>query len=140
MPQIDDLSSVSIDALKDIQNWQSRYRTITQWGTLITPKPDLRIEDNLVRGCEVNAWLTCEAQLSGEFIFFFDSESRVINGLGVLVLSQIQGKDKTNIEVLDWVAIFSELGLSKHLTPSRSNGLREVVNRVYLLVGLPKPF
>ena len=38
----DDLSEVSVARLLAADNWQSKYRLITDWGRLIAPKPALR--------------------------------------------------------------------------------------------------
>jgi cysteine desulfuration protein SufE len=103
----DDLSSVSLQELIATNNWQSQYRLITQWGKLIQHKPELRNADNLVKGCEVSAWLAHKEEEGGLHHFAFDSDSRVINGLAVL-----------------------SVGLEKYLTPSRNNGLRAIIARV----------
>lgn len=125
----DDLSSVSVAELMATQNWQSQYRLITQWGKLIQHKPELRSEDNLLRGCEVSAWLAHQEE-GGVHCFAFDSDSRVINGLAVLLLAQVNGKTTAEIRAINLTQLLKDVGLEKHLTPSRNNGLREIVLRV----------
>ena len=136
----DDLSSISLDHLRQQKNWQSIYREITRWGNLISEKPDLRNEQYKISACDVNTWLYFEKSDEGLCCFWFDSESRVINGMGALVLSQVQNQLVEVIDKIDWREQFNELGLSKHLTPSRSNGVRAIVNRVYEYIALPKRF
>ena len=62
--------------------------------------------------------------------FSFDSDSRVINGLAVLLLAQAQGKTTSEVSELDFAQLLSSLGLEKHLTPSRNNGLKAIISRV----------
>ncbi|GGY75316.1 cysteine desulfurase, sulfur acceptor subunit CsdE [Cellvibrio zantedeschiae] len=125
----DDLSSVSLQELTSNANWQSQYRLITQWGKLIHHKPELRLETNLLRGCETLAWLT-HVQKNDLHYFSFDSDSKVINGLAALLLSQVNGKTATEIGGINLAELLSLVGLEKHLTPSRNNGLRAIIARV----------
>ena len=129
----DDLSSVSITELIANNNWQTQYRLITQWGKLIHTKPELRTEENLIRGCEVSAWLAHDEE-NGTHNFAFDSDSRVINGLAVLLLVQVNEKTTEEIRAIDFTQLLKDIGLEKHLTPSRNNGLRSIIARVDMLL------
>jgi len=129
----DDLSPVSLAELLATQNWQSQYRLITQWGRLIQPKPELRRAEYFVRGCEVSAWLA-HSNKAGTHAFSFDSDSRVINGLAALLLAQVHRKTTHEIQALDFSRLLAEVGLEKHLTPSRNNGLRAIIAQVSALV------
>lgn len=125
----DDLSSVSLPELIAASNWQSQYRLITQWGKLIQQKPELRNPENLVKGCEVSAWLAHREE-RGVHHFAFDSDSRVINGLAVLLLAQVQGKTTLEVREVDFEQLLLSVGLEKHLTPSRNNGLHALVIKI----------
>ncbi len=129
----DDLSSVSITELIASNNWQTQYRLITQWGKLIHPKLDMRTAENVIKGCEVSAWLA-HADENGVHNFAFDSDSRVINGLAVLLLVQVNGKTTEEIRAIDFTQLLKDIGLEKHLTPSRNNGLRAFIVRVSEMV------
>jgi cysteine desulfuration protein SufE len=125
----DDLSSVSLAELIATKSWQTQYRLITQWGKLIQPKPALRTAENLLKGCEVSAWLA-HAEKNGTHSFAFDSDSRVINGLAVLLLSQVNGKAIAEINKINFKQILLAVGLEKHLTPSRNNGLQAIISKL----------
>jgi len=129
----DDLSSVSLSELMANTNWQSQYRLITQWGKFIHPKPALRVEDNVLRGCEARAWLG-HLYHNGVHRFTFDSDSRVIKGLAVLLLSQVDNKTTEHIKNVDFHQLLLDVGLEKHLTPSRNNGLQAIVGKVREIV------
>src|SRR3954463_8765764 len=101
MYNLDDLSSVLLAELIATQNWQAQYRLITQWGKLIQPKPAIRTAENLLKGCEVSAWLA-HTEENGTHSFAFDSDSRVINGLAVLLLSQVNRKTTAEINTSDF--------------------------------------
>ncbi|RYY75128.1 MAG: SufE family protein [Gammaproteobacteria bacterium] len=134
MFKTDDLSSVSLSELIAASNWQAQYRFITQWGKLIHTKPELRVTENLLQGCEVSAWLAHREE-NGFHYFAFDSDSRVINGLAVLLLVQVNGKTTEEICAIDFAQILKDAGLEKHLTPTRNNGLQAIIGRVRKIVG-----
>lgn len=126
MLPIDDLSDVDLEGFANAQGWQQQYRLITQWGKLVVTKPLLRVDNYLIKGCEMPVWLkhTCENE---QHFFWFDSDSRVINGLVVLLLVLVNGKTTNQLKTVDVQQQFTAWGLEKHITPSRNNGLKTIV-------------
>lgn len=130
----DDLTPVSLTSLKQANNWQAKYRLITQWGMLIAPKPAIRSVQNQIRGCESSAWLVARPAGDGCFRFEFDSDSRVIKGLAALLLSIINNRSINELTQLDFSRLLQDAGLEKHMTPSRNNGFRAIVLRINELI------
>lgn len=126
--EIDDLSEVSLAELSAAKGWQQQYRFIARWGQLIQLKPDIRRAENLIKGCELPVWLTYKI-IDELYYFLFDSDSKIINGLAALLIVQMQGKSQTELQSLRLEFFLRELGLDKHLTPSRNNGLRAIIAR-----------
>lgn len=129
----DDLGDISLPELMAATNWQQQYKLIIQWGKLIRPKPDMRIPANLIKGCELPVWLAHE-QEGDRHYFAFDSDSSVMNGLVVLLLMQANGKTSAQILERSLVQSLRDLGLEKHLTPSRNNGFSRIIERALALV------
>lgn len=130
----DDLSSLSLDALTGKKGWQQRYKQIMQWSACISEKPNLRKPEYLVNGCESEAWLIHQER-GGKHYFALDSESRIVKGLAVILLILIDGKSTDEIQSLDLTSTFQALGLDKHLSESRSNGLLALVSRALSCLG-----
>lgn len=124
---------LQLQRLASQRNWQDRYRELMRWSKSISAKPDIRTGSNLVRGCEAEAWLA-HRQEGGRHYFALDSDSRVVKGLGALLLSQIDGRSAREIEAMDLKKLFVELGLEKHLSRSRSNGFRALLRQALELV------
>lgn len=131
----DDLGAVTLPELMAASNWQQQYKLIIQWGKLIRPKPDSRLPAHLIKGCELPVWLVHERE-GEQHYFVFDSDSSVINGLAALLLVQVNGKTGTELAGLDLHRALRDLGLEKHLTPSRNNGLNAIIARIYRLLAL----
>ena len=114
-------------------DWQQQYRLIIQWGKLVSPKPEIRLPVNQVKGCELPIWLAHHV-VDGHHYFDVDCDSRVISGLAVLLLVQMNGKTTEALKDLDVNSWLRDLGLEKHLTPSRNNGVKAIVKRCRDLV------
>lgn len=128
--QYDDLSSISLPQLLAASSWQQQYKLIIQWGKLISAKPELRTQEHLIRGCEIPVWLACE-QRDGKLWVAFDADSSVIKGLVSLLLVQIHGHQHTETSHINLNQALAGLGLEKHLTPSRNNGLNAIIARLH---------
>ncbi|WP_444901872.1 aminotransferase class V-fold PLP-dependent enzyme [Microbulbifer sp. SSSA007] len=125
---LDDFSTLLLERLTSQRNWQGRYRELLLWSKVVSAKPEIRNPENLVRGCESEAWLV-HKEREGRHYFGLDSDSRVVKGLGALLLSQIDGRTLEEIRALDLPQLFKELGLSKHLSQSRTNGFYALLRR-----------
>ena len=129
----DDLSALQLERLASQRNWQDRYRELMRWSKSIRPKPAIRQPRNLVRGCESEAWLA-HRELDGRHYFALDSDSRVVKGLGALLLTQLEGRTAAEIRALDLPAIYTDLGLQQHLSESRSNGFYALLQQALRFV------
>ncbi|WP_250463980.1 aminotransferase class V-fold PLP-dependent enzyme [Microbulbifer litoralis] len=130
----DDLSGLPVEQLAAQRSWQDRYREVMRWGRAIGRKPAIRRPENLVRGCESDAWLV-HRQRGGRHYFALDSDSRIVKGLGALLLSQVDGHSAAEIRARDLAGLFAELGLEKHLSESRSNGFYALLQQVLEYAG-----
>ncbi len=108
--------------------WENQYRLIIQLGKLLPTLPaEWQQEAFRLKGCESQAWLKGEKSKDGCWHFACDSDARIVRGLIVIVLAVLNHQSADAIQAFDMDAYFSELGLEKHLSPSRGNGLRAIV-------------
>jgi cysteine desulfuration protein SufE len=118
-----------------LEDWDDRYRYLIELGRTLEPLPDsARTDANKVLGCASQVWLqtNIEATGSGEprVTFKGDSDAHIVRGLIALVFALYSGKTPSEIIAADAQPLFQELGLSAHLTPQRSNGVRSMVERI----------
>lgn len=108
--------------------WENQYRLIIQLGRQLPVLPaEWQTEGHRLKGCESQAWLKGEKCEDGCWHFACDSDARIVRGLIVIVLAALNHQPTENIQAFDMEAYFTELGLEKHLSPSRGNGLRAIV-------------
>ncbi|MBM6581342.1 SufE family protein [Microvirga sp. BT689] len=130
LPTIDEIIS-NFELLDD---WEERYRYLIELGRLMEPLPDEAYSDaNKVQGCASQVWLQTHMDSSnGKPVLHLlgDSDAHIVRGLVALLLSLYNGKTPAEALSTDALALFKGLGLSEHLTPQRSNGVRSMVERI----------
>lgn len=130
--------SASIDEIVEnfsfLDEWDDRYRYLIELGRTLAPLPEEAHNDqNKVRGCASQVWLVSHSRQTPEgpaLDFLGDSDAHIVRGLVALVLALYSGRPAKEILETDALALFQKLGLSEHLTPQRSNGVRSMVERI----------
>ena len=120
----------ALDTFAACPGWEQRARLLMQWGERLQPLTDEeRSEANRVHGCDSVVWLVGE-QRAGTWHFRAASDARLIRGLLAVLLARADGLGAAELAALDLPGWFSELGLGRQLSPSRSNGLNAVLRRM----------
>lgn len=119
-----------IENFELLGDWEDRYRYIIELGRKL-PEFDSahRVEELLVRGCQSQVWLTCKKE-NAVLVFAADSDAHIVRGLLAIILMMYSKKSAAEILEVNAKAVFKELGLDQHLSPSRANGLNSMVVRI----------
>jgi cysteine desulfuration protein SufE len=114
-----------------IEDWDERYRYLIELGRDLEALPDsARNDHNKVRGCASQVWIETRTEPDGTLCFRGDSDAHIVKGLVRLTLAIYSGLTPARIAATDAAKVFERLGLSQHLTPQRSNGVRAMVERI----------
>ncbi|SEO60172.1 MULTISPECIES: SufE family protein [unclassified Luteibacter] len=110
-------------------DWTERYQYLIDLGRQLPPFPDDRkTEENRVHGCQSMVWLIPSGDAS-KMHFDAASDSAIVSGLIALVLRVYS--DRPAQEIVDTPPDFiQQIGLAKHLSPTRSNGLAAMLARL----------
>lgn len=123
----------ALEAFQAVGSWEQRARMLMQWGERLPALADEdRVDANLVQGCESLVWLVGRLE-NGHWQFAASSDARMIRGLVALLLARVNGLSTAELQGVDLPDWFSQLGLSRQLSPSRSNGLNAVLQRMRTL-------
>ncbi|WP_110656086.1 SufE family protein [Salinicola halimionae] len=120
------------DEFSMFDNWMDRYQYIIDMGRQLPEYPDAdKISAYKIEGCQSNVWLR-STQEAGRLGFRATSDAAIVSGL-IAILMRIYN-DREPQEILDGEPEFlAELGLDKHLSPTRSNGLHAMIERIYTI-------
>ena len=117
-----------------LDEWDDRYRYLIELGKSLDPLPEsARIETNRVMGCASQVWVKTDiSNINGQRILTFsgDSDAFIVKGLVALTLALYSGHTPAEIQEIDASMLFQKIGLSEHLTPQRSNGVRSMIERI----------
>lgn len=118
-----------VDEFSVFDDWMDRYQMIIDMGNeLPALDPIYKTEDNLIDGCQSRVWLHSEMR-DGLLHFEADSDAIITKGLIALLIRVLS--DHTPEEILDCDVFFiSEIGLTEHLSPTRSNGLLSMLKQI----------
>ena len=112
-------------------NWDDKYEYIIQLGKelrLIDAK--FKTDDHLIKGCQSRVWLHVD-YIAGKLVFTADSDAVITKGLISLLIKVLSGH--TPKEIIDANIDFIEaIGLTSHLSPTRSNGLLSMLKQIKL--------
>lgn len=113
------------------ENWMDKYEYIIQMGKdLPLIDEQYKTPEYLIKGCQSQVWLHADYQ-DGKIVFTADSDAVITKGLVALVVSVLSGFSPKEIAEADLYFV-EKIGLSKHLSPTRSNGLLSMLKQIKL--------
>ena len=133
-PTIDEL----LETFEDLQEWDERYDFIIDLGRELPDMPSqYQDADHIVEGCMSTVWMHAEAEnAKSPMKIDADSDSIIVKGLIVLLLSFYNGQTPSQIVESDASEYLRSLGLSQHLSPQRRNGLFSMIKRLKILAAM----
>jgi len=113
-------------------SWEDKYRFVIDLGKDLPDLPEAdKTEANLVRGCQSQVWLVSRVDPdSGRMQLRLDSDAHIVRGLIAIVLAAYAGRTPAEILEFDIEGLFDDLDLLSHLSATRGNGLRAMVQTI----------
>ncbi len=113
-----------------LDDWDDRYRLLIDLGRGLEAMPAaLKTEATRVRGCASQVWLYPTSD-AGRLHFLADSDAAIVKGLVALVLLLVQDRPAAEIDVAAIKARLDALGLARHLSSNRTQGLASMLARI----------
>lgn len=126
MPGIQEIQKELSDDFSLLVNWEEKYEYLIEMGMdMPAMNPENKLEEKLVKGCQSSVWFDVKCQ-DGIMVFEADSDSLVVKGMAAMLhklLNNQPAKDVLEAEL----SIFEELGLWRHISSQRSNGLTSML-------------
>jgi len=121
-----------LDTVEFLDDWEERYSYIIDLGKSLPVFPESeKTEQNLVHGCQSQVWLSHSYdEDSGIMYVMLDSDAIIVKGLAAIVLAALNAKTPQTIIEEDVEALFTKMDLMRHISPTRGNGLRSMLERI----------
>ncbi|NJO38295.1 MAG: SufE family protein [Rhizobiales bacterium] len=112
-------------------DWREKIEYVLDLGKRLQPFPeDHRIDANKVTGCQSQVWMVAEADdEAGVLRIQADSDAFIVKGLIALLLRLYDQRRPEDI-LANPPDVFDQIGLGRHLSPTRANGLHAMVGRI----------
>jgi cysteine desulfuration protein SufE len=122
-----------IDDLSRLDGWFEKYEYLVgAGGALPCPDERLRVERNLMKGCQSKVWLSAERR--GDKVHLAaDSDALITKGILALLLRVLSGQSCQDVAFCELYFI-ERTGLASHLSPARANGVAAMVRQIRKLV------
>ena len=126
---IEQKEQILIDEFNLFSDWMEKYEYIIDLGKeLISLNEEEKTENKLIEGCQSKVWLLSEF-VDEKMVFKADSEAIITKGIIALLIRVLNNEKPEDIVKAD-LSFIDKIGLKEHLSPSRSNGLNGMINKI----------
>ena len=134
---INDIQDRIIREFNLFQDWTEKYEHLISIGKKLPPiEESHRIDSNKVHGCQSQVWLHAQ-YLDGKVHYQADSDALIVKGIIALLLRLYN--DRSPDEIIETNPDFiSKIGLDKHLSQNRANGLLAMLKQIKLYAAVLK--
>jgi len=129
MAGINEIQDEIIEEFGFFDHWTDRYEYLIDLGKkLPLINQAHKTDDRLIPGCQSQVWL--HAEKKGDSIHFTaDSDALITSGIISLLIRVLSDQPAAEIVKADLYFI-NRIGLDKHLSPTRTNGLLSMVQKM----------
>lgn len=129
---IDRIQQDIVEEFSDVEDWMDRYAMIIDLGNNLPEiEEKFKTPDHLIEGCQSRVWLNAELTPEGTVHFTADSDAIIVKGIISLLIQVLDNQTPDDILASD-LHFIDDIGLSEHLSPTRSNGLLAMVKQMRL--------
>lgn len=126
---INQIQDQIIEDFAYFDDWMEKYDHLIQIGKdLPLIEEQYKKDENLIKGCQSQVWLHAELK-DGKLMFTADSDAIITKGLISLMVSVLSGHSPKEIADSE-IYFIKEIGLTSHLSPTRSNGLLSMLRQM----------
>jgi cysteine desulfuration protein SufE len=128
---IQEIQETIVDEFTMFDDWIQRYEYMIELGKslpLIDEK--YKDEDHIVKGCQSKVWVHAELK-DDKLVFTADSDAIITKGIIAILVRTYSNQKPADIIEAD-TAFIDEIGLKEHLSPTRANGLVNMIKQLKL--------
>ena len=128
---INEIQDQIIEEFSAFEDWMDKYSYLIELGRecpMIDEKD--KKENNLIKGCQSKVWVSAEL-IDGKMVIKADSDAVITKGIVTLLLRVLNNQKPQDVYDANLYFI-DQIGLSTHLSPTRSNGLLSMIKQIKL--------
>ena len=126
---IEDIENEIVEEFEVFDDWMQKYEYLIELGKslpLINQK--YKTQANIITGCQSQVWMHSEL-IDKHIVFTADSDAIITKGMVALMIRVLS--NHTPDEIINAKLNFvNKVGLTQHLSPTRSNGLLSMIRQM----------
>jgi len=128
---IEEIENEIIEEFELFDDWMQKYEHIIDLGKSL-PMIDekYKTEDKIIKGCQSRVWLHSEL-INGKVVYTADSDAIITKGMVALMIRVLSNQTPDAI-INAKLNFIEKIGLTQHLSPTRSNGLLSMIKQMKL--------
>jgi cysteine desulfuration protein SufE len=120
-----------VEKFSELEEWEDKYSLLIKMGRdLGELDPEIKIEKNKISGCQSQVWMHAKME-DDKMIIFGDSDAMIVKGL-VAMLIKVYSNQKPEDILSSPPEFLNKIGIDKHLSPTRKNGLGAMLKQIQL--------
>jgi cysteine desulfuration protein SufE len=120
-----------VKAFADMSDWEERYKYIINLGRELPEfNEEFRSEKNKIEGCQSQVWMNATLE-DNKIMIEADSDAMIVKGLIAILLKAYSGFSPADILSVP-PDFLQEIGIDKHLSPTRKNGLGAMLKQIQM--------
>lgn len=128
---IQEIEQEIIQEFSMFDDWMDKYNYLIELGDqcpMIDEKE--KNENNLIKGCQSKVWVSAKME-DDVMDITADSDAVITKGIITLLLRVFNHQRPEDVQDAD-ISFIDKIGLTQHLSPTRSNGLWSMVTQIKL--------
>lgn len=119
-----------IEEFSFFDDWADRYQHLIDQGRRLAPIAESYRDDaHKLQGCQSTVYFAAEKHVTGVIHYAAESDAAIVQGLVALLLRVYSGRPAADILATE-PTFLQEIGLDKHLSPTRKNGLASMMHAI----------
>jgi cysteine desulfuration protein SufE len=131
MGSIQHIQNKIVEEFDFFDDWDDKYGFIIDMGkSLKVLDSEFKTDDNIIKGCQSQVWLHAFLK-DDKIIFEAESDAIIVKGIVAMLLRVFSDQTPNDIVNAD-IFFMEKIGMAKHLSPTRANGLVAMVKQIKL--------
>ena len=120
-----------INSFAELDDWEDKYSLLIKMGKdLGELDPEIKIDKNKISGCQSQVWMHAKLE-DNKMVIYGDSDAMIVKGLVAMLIKVYSNQNPE--EILSSPPEFlNKIGIDKHLSPTRKNGLGAMLKQIQL--------
>ena len=120
-----------VSKFAELNDWDEKYSYLIKLGRdLGELDPAIKIEKNKISGCQSQVWMHAKLD-ENKMIIYGDSDAMIVKGLVAMLIKVYSNQSPEDI-LSSPPEFLHKIGIDKHLSPTRKNGLGAMLKQIQL--------